>query len=447
MAFSHAKGGVFRIDKYNKKLYNKFVKKLLEQKQTIYMEKIIIKMLQERNFACGAAARAEIAKEVENTIGLPKPRKLDLAHWADVIAYAIEVGGARHGTQYEYLNAQGGRSVAKVFDLYEIPEGLVNPFLVCFSGYMPAAFYTLEARRAYLAKYGKELPLVATGKGGNKGLFASVFNREEGVMVETEAEAYMRIMEQIIGSEPVRKYQRSVQDTDTKGNFGELYQLAKEQGLDEVTFILCSGQPWYTNRLLAEGMLEYGRPEYADVKVNLVVLDCPLTMSSCVPEGDLSELMLGYIAASLGPLTKDTTSLDAPDFSKERYLLPGVAEADWSVFEELIINYSNMGWPNYQELLYGIDHQTAVYNVIMADLYARASFTAEQYEIGIQADILAYKSLARRREKVFPRQMSLKIRWSDGYRYFTDYTQMSYLEYMKNRERMRDWRVDEAEVF
>lgn len=33
MAFSHAKGGVFRIDKYNKKAYNKSVKKLLEQKQ------------------------------------------------------------------------------------------------------------------------------------------------------------------------------------------------------------------------------------------------------------------------------------------------------------------------------------------------------------------------------------------------------------------------------
>lgn len=402
-------------------------------------------LLEKNGFTCNAAARTAIAE----CVSLPKPNELDLKDWAPVIEYAIEVGGAPHGTEYAYKNAQDGISVAKVFDLYEIPQGLVNPLLVCLSGYMPAAIYTLEALRAYEVKYGEKLPLFATGQGGNKGLFAQVFNREDGLMVQTEAEAYMRMMEKVIDPAAVRQYQRRVADTDANGNFDEMYQLAKSEGWKEVTFIICSGQPWYTKRLLAEGMLQFGKSEYADVKINLVVLDCPLTLESITPEGHLSELMLGYIAASLGPLTKDTTSLEAPDFSKERYLLPGVAEADWSVFEELITYYSNMGWPNYQELLYGVDHKTAVYNVIMADLRARASFMPVTYEDAVRSDVNDYKLCIKEnsRKKYFPRTVYLKFGWYDGCRRHTAYDQVSYLDFQKEFERYRAWDIDFKENF
>ncbi len=396
------------------------------------MKQRIIALLDQSGYKCNAEIRMLISNKVENKF-YPDRFKPTLKEWANVIEYAIEVGGATHGTSYQYRNAQGGVSEAKVYDLYKIPEGLVNPMLVCFSGYVPAAFYALEAYRAYKVKYGVELPIFTTGKGGNKGLFEKVFNEEEGFMVDTEAEMYMRIMEQFLDSDTVRQNQRAVADMDTKRNFSEMYQLAKAKGWSEITLILCSGQPWYTKRLLAEGMLEYGKPEYSDVKVNLVVLDCPLTVGMSIPDGMVSEVMLGYIAASIGPLTKDTTSLviNDPDFSKERYLLPGVAEADWSVFEELITHYSNMGWPNYQELLYDVDHKTAVYNIIMADLRARFSFNKEVYESGIRAEIHLYRRFldtCGERDAYFPRQVALTLRWRDDRGNRDEYVKLPYLQ-------------------
>ncbi len=411
-------------------------------------KEIILSELRKNEFKCGADVRTSIAKKIKETMGLPLPNQLNIKDWAPVIDYATEVGGAKHGSEYNYRNAQGGVSTAKVYDLYQIPKEVVNPILVCFSGYMPAAVYTLEVFRSYRVKYGRGISLFVTGQGGNKGLFADVFNRETGLMVKTEAEAYMRAMEEVIGFDWVRKYQRQVTDTDTKGNFGEMYQLAKKKRWDEVTFILCSGQPWYTKRLLAEGMLEFAKPQYADVKVNLVVLDCPLTLDSSTPEGHLSEIMLGYIAASLGPLTKDTTPLTTdsePDFTKERYLLPGVAEANWEMFKELITCYSNMGWPNYQELLYGVAHEEAVYNIIMADLRARASFTPEMYDRALTEDIKTYMSSVNPngRDKFFCRKMYLKCGWYDGLRHHTEYSKTSYLDYKTCPENYEGWVRDD----
>ena len=414
------------------------------------MKQRILALLDQSGYKCNSETRSLIANKVQNIYYSDRFHPT-LKEWANVIEYAIEVGGATHGTSYQYRNAQGSISEAKVYDLYKIPEGLVNPMLVCFSGYVPAAFYALEAYRAYKVKYGKELPLFATGKGGNKGLFEKVFNDQEGYMVDTEAEMYMRIMEQFLDSDTVRQNQRAVADMDTKGNFSEMYQLAKAKGWSEITLILCSGQPWYTKRLLAEGMLEYGKPEYSDVKVNLVVLDCPITVGMSIPDGMVSEIMLGYMAASLGPLTKDTTPLTLdtdPDFTKERYLLPEVAEADWSTFEELITHYSNMGWPNYQELLYGVEHKTAVYNIIMADLQARFSLNKEVYESGIRAEIHLYKrflSSCGERDVYFPRRVALKLRWYDGLRGHTEYTKLSYLQ-SKADSFYSDWSIDYSDL-
>ena len=70
--------------------------------------------------------------------------------------------------------------------------------------------------------------------------------------------------------------------------------------------------------------------------------------------------------------------------------MPGVFGADWEKFRDIIVNYSNMGWPNYQEILYGIDHEEAVANIILSDLFARASYTPEEYDRGITSLLGAF---------------------------------------------------------
>lgn len=356
-------------------------------------------LLAQNEWKCNAAGRNFVAEKISE---LPQPHRFDenaKAEIIDMLKYAEEVGGCKPGESFEYLNADGEKATANVYGLYDIPDGLVNPFVVCFSGHMAAYLFAFETVRWHLKTVGNVLPMFFTGKEGNKGLFKSVFERECGLMVKTEAEAYMRCLELMAPEYYVRRFEREVSDTDTKGNFSEMLALAKAQNLKEATFLLCSGNFSYDKRLLAEGMLELAKQEYKGIKINLAVIHCPIETNLSVPEGHISELLLGYVAASLGPLLKDTTPLRtdiAPDLSKERYLLPGVAEADWSRFEDLIVNYSNMGWPNYQELLYGISHEEAVTNIIMADLRARNSFLPEQYDHALYTDIFMYHDFVGR---------------------------------------------------
>lgn len=345
-------------------------------------------LLKANGFKCNADGRAFISA------CMPKlgPRNFDEEYWRPAVEYAEEIGGCKPGEIYEYPNAQGTTSIAKVYSLYDLPGDMVNPYLVCFSGMMTAHLYAMEAIRFYAKKHKRLLPFLAIGKSGNKGLYEAVFNRESGIVTEAEYRAYINAMKLMAPEEYVTKDEKVFNDIDTAGNFYELYRFAKEKGLEEITLILCSGNFSYDKRLLAEGMLLLKKPEFADVKINLVLVHCPVFMSSHVPEGHVSEIMLGYIAASLGPLMKDTVPFGS-EAKGERYLMPGVTDADWDVFKELICFYSNMGWPDYQEILYGIDHETAVANVILSDLLAKASFTAEEYDEGICQDIEDYQKL------------------------------------------------------
>ncbi len=360
------------------------------------LEKKVRELLVQNNWSCNAAGRKFVADRVE----LPKPHCQSI-RWMAVLNAAEEVGGCKPGETYAYIDARGEKAVACVYGLYDIPGDLTNPFIVCFSGMMTAHLYTMEAVRFYAQKHKSLLPLFCTGKEGNKGLFKEVFDRTNGLMVQTEAEAYMRPLSVLAPEKWVRRYERAVADTDTHGNFDEMYALAKSLGLKEATFLLCSGNFSYDKRLLAEGMLQLRDKKYADVKINLAIIHCPLWVGFSVPEGHISDLLLGYVAASLGPLMKDTAPLTlSPEAPKaERYLLPGVAEADWAVFEELITHYSNMGWPNYQEILYGVNHEDAVTNIIMSDLYARASFTPEGYDHALWDDLEAYQELIGKYQK------------------------------------------------
>ena len=102
--------------------------------------------------------------------------------------------------------------------------------------------------------------------------------------------------------------------------------------------------------------------------------------------------MLGYIAASIGPMMKDTITFDGKTSSEhpERYLMPGMDKVDWAMLQELIAEYSNMGWPNYSELLYGTDHKKAVLDIILADLRARGSFSSTSYDEELLKDLNDY---------------------------------------------------------
>lgn len=373
-------------------------------------------LLIENGWKCNADGRKFIADRL--SITEPRTDNFDVNA---ALEAAIKIGSQKPGTTYRYFDANGDIARAQVYDLYDIPAELTNPFVICFSGMMTAHLYAMEAVRYHAMEVNELLPIFCTGKEGNKGLFKNVFDRTEGVMVQTEAEAYLRPLSYLAPEAWVRLYQRAVADIDTKGNFDEMYNLAKELGLGEITVLLCSGNFSYETRLLAEGMLALRNPKYADVTINLAVLHCPVCTDLAVPEGHFSELFWGYIAASVGPLMKDAAPLTIygeKDEKAERYLLPGTAEADWEPLREVITHYSNMGWPNYQELLYGVEHEEAVINIILSDLYARASFTPEGYDKALLEDIKTYQDFVGTYEKGTDFQKFLE--WSTDYKFFND---------------------------
>ena len=352
------------------------------------------KILEANDWKCNAAARLRIAERVQVTTSRPKMRPEDFMKLA---RQAEELGGLKPGEKFEYRNAQGGYSVARVVDLYNLPTDMVNPYLYCFSGIMHAPLYAIEALRFYYKQTGILLPFISSGKEGNKGLFIDLFSRKKGLIRGTEYDSYYRLMSQLIGHEWAYKNYTPCSDTDTEGNLMELYHFAKTEGLKEVTFVMVSGNPFYDKRLLAEWMWQLRQPKYHEVKINLVLAHCPVwyapNLHAAIPEAPAgSEIALGYIAACLGPLTKDTITFDGKTESPnpERCLMPGVAKANWEIFREVICYHSNMGWPNYQELLYGIPHEEAVANVILADLFARASFNPHMYDVGMKKMLANY---------------------------------------------------------
>lgn len=353
------------------------------------MEKRIETLLRENGFKCNADGRQWMA----DRIGALPAHKIKVEKWAPVLVYAEKIGGCRPGEVYTYANAQGTTSQARVASIYKLPENMINPVLVCFSGIMTAHLCCFETLRFYAKQHDELLPLLAIGKGGNKGLYETVFNREDGIMVGSEYNAYLNALSYLAPTSYVRENERICKDRDTAGNFDELYQFAKESN-QETTFILCSGNFSYDKRLLAEFMLKASDPKYKDAKMHFVIAHCPIITKLHVVDGRLSEIMLGYIAASLGPLTKDTITFEGETKSAnpERYLMPEVMDADWNAFKELISCYSNMGWPNYEELLYGTDHEEAVLHIILSDLRARSCFTKDSYDVEIKQDLEDYQN-------------------------------------------------------
>ena len=348
-------------------------------------------MLRNEGLKCNAAMREYMAERVR----VLKPRQVALDR--ETLQYAEKIGGLQPGDTFKYANAQGGISKAVVCSMYDLPKSMVHPFLYCFSGMMTAHLFAFEILRFYLKQTGWVLPFLSSGKEGNKWLFKKLFYRNSGLIRKTEYDSYYALMAQIAGKEYAYRYYTPCTDDDTEGNLVEIYNFAKEQGLQEVTFVICSGNPFYDKRLLAEWMWQLRQEKFKDVKVNLVLAHCPIflpNLPEVVPEAKISEIYLGYIAASIGPLKKDTVRFNGVTKSEkpERYGMPGVFNADWEKVRDIIVNYSNMGWPNYQEILYGIGHEEAVANIILSDLFARASYTPEDYDRGAEAMLKDYIS-------------------------------------------------------
>lgn len=350
-------------------------------------------MMVENGYRCNAVGRQFMADRVK----VLKPRQVSLD--IDTLCYAEEIGGLKPGSVFNYPNAQGSISKAVICSLYDLPENMVNPYLYCFSGFLTAPLFAMEILRSYAKSYGKVLPFLTSGKEGNKGLFKKLFYRPDGLIRKTEYDTYTHLMAMMTGEDYAYQNYFPSDDDDSEGNLIEIYNFALSQGLKEVTFVICSGNPFYDKRLLAEWMWQLRQEKFAAIKVNLVLAHCPIflptTDKEVIPEAKISEIYLGYIAACLGPLVKDTIRFDGvtSSASPERYEMPDVFGADWEKFRDIIVNYSNMGWPNYQEILYNIPHEEAVSNIILSDLFARNSYTPEEYDEGIKnliADYLAF---------------------------------------------------------
>lgn len=354
-------------------------------------EEIMAMLKNEYDNKCNAPVREALNKRVKVLINRPINVSLK------TIQKAEELGGLKPGEEFTYPNAQGGFSKARVCSLTNLPKDMINPHIWCGGGFMLAPFYAYEILRFYAMQTDELLPFVSTGKEGNKGLFKKLFYRDHGIISKTEYDAYYNIMARMSDRMWLQTNYDQFEDTTTQGNLVELFNFANNRGFKEITFVICTGNPFYDKRLLAEWMYQLKNPQFAEVKINLVLAHCPcfLTFNRIsVPEARLTEIFLGYLAASISPLPKDTITFDGETASKnpERYLMPGVENADWEEFRDIIVYFNNMGWNNYQEQIYGIPHDEAVANIILADLFARNSYTADEYDYGIEGHIYRYTS-------------------------------------------------------
>ena len=347
-----------------------------------------MELLSGNNYACNADGRRFMAGQVSTKTSRPLPDNIN-----ELIHLAVEIGGCKPDYSFPYTDARGKTVLARVCDLYKLPTDMVNPYVLYFSGCLTAPFYAAECIRWYAKQHGILLDSGSTGKEGNKGLFKSVFDREKGIIIGTEYEANFNIAEFLMPKDYVRKHEATFLDTNTVENLKVQYQMALKEHKKEITLVLVTGQPWYDKRLLAEWMWELRKPEYSQVKINLVLAHCPLWLNGSLPEAHPSEIMLGYIAASLGPLKKDCVHLNGLKETEhaERYLMPGILNARWDKIEPIIRNYGNMGWPNYSEILYGTSHEEAVAEIIIADIFARNSFNPVYYDTCAIDDITSYQ--------------------------------------------------------
>ncbi len=361
-------------------------------------------LLAKQNYLCNAEGRKKISKKVKVLSPRPIPETWTHHGWfssateidTDIMLFhAREIGGCECGQRYEYPTPHGIQRAVVTMLSDAFPQNPEAPTVVVrFSGNMNP-WVAMEVIRFYAKRYGELPEFLAIGKADNKGLFDKLYNRKKGFIIGSEAEAYCNIMSLMAPESYARKHQQTFNDISTAENLRELYRFAKEKDWKEANFILVTGQPWYDRRLLSEWMLMLREEEFADVKLNLTLAHSPIWLQGNSPDTKLSEISLASAAACLWPLTKDTVPLVNGLCTKvkqgERYLLPDLLHPNLLIFEELIRKYNASGWPNGSEVLFKTSHEEAVKEVMLAHLFAEASFSPEDYDEGVFNDILLYQ--------------------------------------------------------
>ena len=349
-------------------------------------------------FGLGEEARKHILRQAEagGPRGLPHRisawRLLDLP---DVFFWAQEIGGLCPNQTFTYPNAQGSYSTAITCSINGVPR-LKNPFVVAHHGLVTAPLYALDVIRYYAKKYHELLPFIAIGK--HNVIFDKLYNRNSGIICKSEANAYYNIMSMLAPESYARKYQKATEANFYVDNIEGLYYFAKAQGLDEISLILCSGQSSSDKAILSRWMYMLKDDKFADIKINLALVICPMWLKGNTPDNYQSEISLSRQACNIGEMMQDTITFDGQtkSSSPKRYSLQSTAKSYFKAFEYIIKNYNCFGHPLHSHELYGTNFKDAVEEVFKACLWADASFVPEDYENGIKIDIAEYKSIVGR---------------------------------------------------
>jgi len=317
----------------------------------------------------------------------------------DVYYWAEEYGGIEVNQRFNYPNAQNTTSTAITCTIDGVPK-VKNPFVVALSGSITAPLYALDVIRHYAKKYNQLLPFIAVGN--HDTLFSKLYKRDKGIVTKSEADAYCNIMSMLSPECYANKYRQDLDDIFYNENLRGLYAFAKLRGFDEVSFILCSGQPWYDKRLLGKWMYMLQHWDFKDVKVNLVLVHCPAWLNGHTPDNQISKISLARVANSIGILTHRTAKLDGKSeivspLSPQRYVIKqGLPKQNYCMFEQVIKHYNALGLPVYSSTMFNTKFKQAVEDMFLAYLYAYESYTPEEYEDGIRRDIAFYQNTVGR---------------------------------------------------
>lgn len=362
-------------------------------------EKDFLKIIEEDGWRFNAAGRINTS----SAIHLPTPFSSP-AGTKEWLIKSSDIGGLKPGYTMRYPT-YSGYNVIKVCSLDDLPEKMVNPKIVCFSGYLAAWVLALEILRRLGQETDTLTEILAIGKECNKGLYKDVYEANYGLIRNTEYETYLNTLEQILPRSFVRKNQQIFEDIDTAGNLRELYRFAREKGMKEVTYILATGQPWYDKRVVGEFPLPFilNPEEYKDVKVNFVLVHSPLWLTGHLPENSVNPIAVGYSLASIGPLLQNYICLQ-DDYSyscffekKERVNhLPNEllirTHPFWKESEPYFMWGNNMGWPDYEIRRYDCCKQKAIEHIHISHLVALSCISKQKYESGLEETIKDYKS-------------------------------------------------------
>ena len=306
----------------------------------------------------------------------------------DVFYWGEEYGGIAPNSKFNYNGA-----CAITCSINGIPK-MKNPFVVALSGQVTAPFYALDAIRYYAEKYHELLPFIAIGNSHDV-IFDKLYCRRKGIFnSHSEADIYYNIMSKLTSETYARKYQQEIKNFVPyySEHLEGLHHFALAKDLDEVTFIICSGQASYDRCMLSRWLYLLNDPQLNEVKINLVVVKCPTWLNGNTPDNKISEISLGRVAHNIGEMVRGTTPF-RNNPHPYRYNMCCANSGQFTAFEDIIKNFNCFGHPQHSHELYGTKFNDAIKEVFKAVVYAAKSYSIKDYEEGIMKDIEFYQSI------------------------------------------------------